>query len=425
MASKFDKYERQIKEIIEADEFITNYDVVRKIIGNPDASELKTFGKHIGRHRAKIIDKDVFISEASTKTNEYSNEKKGKIFNDYGAIHTDGHFMEIKEYCEFYKLDYSQVTSYKYLSYLNPPCYNIAFRIDKQEELEQEIDFTSIFKHLKQSTYVPLYKVNQCLFDRFVYTDVHIGMKIEDFSLYGGVWDEKALDRRLNESVNNIIHNRKSTTLVIDELGDFLDGYDGYTTRGGHKLPQNMDNQKAFDTGLGFKIKMIQMLVPYYDTIICHNVCEDNHAGSFGYIVNSAFKTAIEIMFPNVQVNNQRKFIEHYTIQNHTFILTHGKDSKSLKFGFKPHLDKIQENKIDNYIKEHYLLQKGVKIEFSKGDSHQYIFDNATSQSFNYYNYPAFSISSAWVQANFQKGISGAMFFNYYPDRKTFHEILF
>jgi len=124
-------------------------------------------------------------------------------------------------------------------------------------------------------------------------------------------------------------------------------------------------------------------------------------------------------------VVNQRKFIDHYSIGDHTFILTHGKDSKNLRFGFKPHLDKAQENKIDNYIKEHFLLRKGVTIEFSKGDSHQYLFDNSTSESFNYYNYPAFSPSSNWVQTNFQKGISGFIHFNYYNNRKGINEYLF
>ena len=31
--------------------------------------------------------------------------------------------------------------------------------------------------------------------------------------------------------------------------------------------------------------------------IKCINICNDNHAGSFGYIVNSAFKTYIELKY--------------------------------------------------------------------------------------------------------------------------------
>ena len=101
------------------------------------------------------------------------------------------------------------------------------------------------------------------------------------------------------------------------------------------------------------------------------------------------------------------------------FILTHGKDGKNLKFGFKPILDAKQIEKIDNYIKEHKLHD--YIIEFSKGDSHQKIFDESTSDVFDYYNYPAFSPSSEWVQTNFKKGFSGFEFFNFKEDGSKIH----
>lgn len=290
----------------------------------------------------------------------------------------------------------------------------------------QDLDFTAIFKDLKPVNYTPAGTIQEAKFDRLVYTDVHVAMKIADFSLYGGEWNEEKLMQRLDIMINHVLNNRKSKLLVIQDLGDFMDGWDGKTVRREHDLPQNMDNQKAFDTGLAFKIKLIQALAPYYSKIICHNVTDDNHGGSFTYIVNSAFKVAAEIMYDNVEITNQRKFIDHYIIENYPFILTHGKDGKNLKFGFKPILDKIQENKIDNYIKENYLLQREYKkIEFAKGDSHQYLFDNSTSQSFNYYNYPAFSPASNWVQTNFSKSMSGFTFFNYYEDRKVLHDYIF
>jgi hypothetical protein len=254
-----------------------------------------------------------------------------------------------------------------------------------------------------------------------VYTDTHVGMRIEDYSLYGGLWNEHELDKMCDKMIEHTILNRKAKVLYIDDLGDTLDGYNGQTARGGHSLPQNMDNQKAFDVALRFKLKMIQSLVPYYDSIICHNITEDNHGASFCYILNSAFKTAVELMFKNVQVINTRKFMDYYKVGKYTFVLSHGKDSKSLKFGFKPKLDKVQENKIDNYLDRNGL--KGI-IEFSKGDSHQYLFDSSTAQRFSYYNYPALSPSSSWVQVNFQQGISGFVSFNYYEDRKVINECI-
>lgn len=250
-------------------------------------------------------------------------------------------------------------------------------------------------------------------FDRLVYTDVHIAMTTNKngYSLYGGKWDKQELHSRLSIMIDHIKKYKKSNTLIIDELGDFMDGWDGETTRKGHKLPQNMDNEKAFDTGVWFKVSLLDNICNIYDTVICHNICEDNHAGSFGYVVNSAVKSISEAKHENVTIINLRKFISHYTIGKRCFILTHGKDSKSLKFGFKPKLDAVQVEKIKNYIDVHLLHD--YNIEFSKGDSHQKLFDESTTDAFDYYNYGAFSPSSEWVQTNFKKGKSFFEFFNF------------
>jgi hypothetical protein len=294
----------------------------------------------------------------------------------------------------------------------------------KKVEIEvNEIDFdTIIAKHIKPYHFKPVSKdTGLFTFDRLVYTDVHIGMTTNEngFSLYGGKWDEEQIDVNLQKMINHTLDNKKGNTLIIDELGDFMDGWDGETTRKGHKLPQNMDNEKAFDCGLGFKIKLIDALAPHFSKIICNNICNDNHAGSFGYVVNSAFKKFVEYRYKHVIVNNIRKFIDHYFYGKNCFIITHGKDGKNLKFGFKPVLDSKQIEKIDNYIKEHKLHD--YIIEFSKGDSHQKIFDESTSDTFDYYNYPAFSPSSEWVHTNFKKGFSGFELFNFKEDGSKIH----
>ena len=108
------------------------------------------------------------------------------------------------------------------------------------------------------------------LFDRLVYTDVHIGMTTNEngFSLYGGKWDNEEIIDRCKIMINHVIENKKSDILIADELGDFMDGWDGETVRKGHKLPQNMDNEKAFDVGLSFKIMLLDSFAPYFSEII-------------------------------------------------------------------------------------------------------------------------------------------------------------
>lgn len=293
------------------------------------------------------------------------------------------------------------------------------------EERAANFDFSNIIKkHVKRIKYTPL-KINfNYLFDRLVYTDAHIGMNPNEngYSLYGGKWDEEELIKTAQKMVEIVLEEKKSNTLYIDDLGDLMDGWDGETVRKGHKLPQNMDNEKAFDTAIRFKVYLLDALCDKHEKIVCRNICNDNHSGAFGYVVNSAIKQVSDIKYSNVETINQRRFMEVYTNDEYSFILTHGKDAKSLKFGFKPHLDKKGENKIDNFIKQSNTLGK---IEFSKGDSHQMVFDDATSDTFGYYNYPALSPSSEWVQTNFQKGKRGFVFFNFKKDRKTTHPYFF
>jgi hypothetical protein len=296
----------------------------------------------------------------------------------------------------------------------------------KEVDVEKEIDFLSIFKDKIEPLQITHKFKSIAKFDRAVFTDVHIGMDVnkDGYSLYDGLWNEDQIFNRLQIFVNEIIKNKKSNTLFLNDLADFLDGWDGETTRGGHKLPQNMDNQKAFDVALLFKIRLVDALFLHYNKIKFVNICNDNHAGSFGYIVNSAFKTYIELKYPNnIEVINQRKFIDHYIIDNRCFILTHGKDEKSLKFGFKPKLDPVQIEKIKNYIDEYKLHR--YQIEFSKGDSHQLLFDHTSSTAFEYQNFGAFSPPSDWVKTNFKNTLSSFTTFNYYEKQKTINHYIF
>lgn len=129
--------------------------------------------------------------------------------------------------------------------------------------------------------------------------------------------------------------------------------------------------------------------------------------GAFGYFVNQSFKQIAELQFQNVTVTNHRKFINHYFVGRICFVITHGKDDKSLKFGFKPHLDPKGAEKIDQYLKHNDVYKHAELVIFCKGDSHQALFDLCTSDDFYYFNYPALSPSSNWIKNNFKLGRRG------------------
>lgn len=397
--SKWNDYDVNLTELLQDNKSCTDTEIAKKLLNtndggnvNKDVDLLRTY---IKRHRARLLDQHEGIYNA---TNEL----------DVPNTSVKHMWLKTKQSSIFVKNP----------EYIEP---------QTEVELEKEIDFTNIFKDLVVPIKLPKIerKLDLSIFDRLVYTDVHVGMEVNQngYSLYDGAWNELELNNRLETMVAQTLINKQSDTLYIHELGDFMDGYDAVTTRGGHSLPQNMDNQKAFDVGLAFKIKMIDALIPYYNKIECTNICNDNHAGSFGYIVNSAFKAYIELKYENVKVTNQRKFIDHYIIENRCFILCHGKDDKNMKFGFKPHLDAVQIEKIKNYIDEYRL--HNYTIEFSKGDSHQLLLDFTSSSAFEYQNFGAFSPPSDWVKTNFKNTNSSFIILNYYENQKSINPIIF
>ena len=367
-----------------------------------------------GTLRVKLRYHALKHQDSTSETSEYDNGED--------ALGTDA----FKHYCEVEGLDISKVKSAKYVNHDGQQKFNVVLDYDKEEV--KEIDFDSIIsKHINPVNYeVKRIKTNY-LFDRLVYTDVHVGMNVNQngFSLYGGKWDQEELNKTLDVILDHVLETKKSNILVIDDLGDFADGWNAETARGGHHLPQNMDNEKAFDVGLSFKVRLTEQLSKHYEKIIVHNICNSNHSGSgFDYVINSAYKGIIDAKLNNVDVVNYRRFIEHYNIGKYYFVISHGKDYKNLKFGFKPKLDDKQVEKIKNYIDVNKIPRDAL-IEFSKGDSHQYLFDNSTSDMFNYYNYPALSPSSEWVQTNFKRGKRGFVSFNYAENKKIINEFIF
>lgn len=365
----------------------------------------------LSNEEAKIIEDFRNGLGSETLPNDY--EAKPFKFN---AIGNDGELLNIQDYCKHYGLDNSKISSYKLISHSSIPFYNIVFK-ESQELKVDDVDIDSIIKKYINPIYQIVHDTpydDSLTVDRLVITDIHIGMDVKGKNqnpLYEGKWDKEELCSRLQSVISHTLKYQSSNTLVIDNLGDYLDGLGGQTTRRGHELPQNMTDQEMFDVGLEFSINLIESLVNDYSTITYNFLICDNHSGNFSYFVGQAIKGILETRYASVNVNVIKKFISHYKLGKHTFILCHGKDDESLKFGFKPKLDDAQAKKIDEYCKENGLYD-GNYIEFSKGDSHQSIFDETTSKDFDYYNYPAFSPPSNWVKLNFSNSRSGFRFFN-------------
>lgn len=305
---------------------------------------------------------------------------------------------------------------------------NKLFREPNQFNIE-DIDFKSLLGNIEP---IKINKVNvgqkNGVFDKLVITDVHVGMDASNKgqSLYDVVWNKEELFKNLEICINHVIEYQKSKTLYIAELGDFFDGFNGLTTRGGHQLPQNMTNNEAFENGLLFKVTMIKELLKYYDKITFRSVTNNNHGGSFDEICSTALYHYCNVAFGSkVKIITQTKFIDYEIIGNRLFLYCHGKDRSHLKWGFKTKIDSNQINKIIGYLNANNLLNKGYDITFLKGDSHQLLLDFSSSDVFKYFNFPSFAPQSDWVGTNFQRGQSGLMFFNYREKGMSINDYLF
>ena len=267
------------------------------------------------KHRKRRKQKGVKDSKNATRVRLYDDELE--LINNLRSLHNEA--IELGQNPNDVK--HGWIKSKEGTLYATNPNY-----VEPEEASILDIDFTALFdgKIDKFKRTTSPNKQTNFLFDRLVYTDTHIGMENnpDGYNLYGGIWNEDEVMERADLMIDHVLEFKKSNTLVIDDLSDFMDGWEAMTTRGGHELPQNMSTQDAYDLGVRFKIYLVENLIDHYDKIICHNVCNSNHGGAFDYVVNSAFKTYCELRYDgDVEVHNYRRFLDHYQIGCQDFLV--------------------------------------------------------------------------------------------------------
>jgi len=244
-------------------------------------------------------------------------------------------------------------------------------------------------------------------------SDIHIGLEPnpDGNSIYQYEYNSNIFNANLDHVYSSVlkehITNGKFDLLIIDDLGDGLDAYDGMTTRKGHTLDQNMNNVEAFRVYVEGKLRLIENLIAadVANKILIRNVSDDNHSGDFGHVANLAIQMILQRSYSDTHVEFYilRKFIEHFKYGDHTFILTHGKDKKNMFKGFPLDLDHKTTNFLNEYINRQGITTKYIHVE--KGDLHQISYKRTSR--FDYRNFMSFAPPSAYVQNNFGASYSG------------------
>ena len=223
------------------------------------------------------------------------------------------------------------------------------------------------------------------------FTDVHIGMSTKG-SVFDLQWNLEELRKRTDIFISTF---DKESDIIINQLGDYTDGLNASTNRGGHKLEQNLNNSEMFKYGLREMIYIVDAAVKKGVKVIINWIKNSNHSSEIDHMIGEALKMIAETRWDMVEVNILEEFINPIELNGVTFLLTHGYDEQFLKRGLPKILKPEQAQRIENLI-----IKKGWKNPvLLRGDQHMWI-DHFYS-GFRDIMTPAFSNPSGWVSTNF------------------------
>lgn len=233
-------------------------------------------------------------------------------------------------------------------------------------------------------------------------SDMHIGAEVSPYSIYRNPYNRAEVESRMQRVLDQIFKLSKltgATNLVICNLGDSLDGYNAQTTRGGHLLPQNMNNKDQHLTFVNVMLDLFKTVAEseVFDSISYVSVEGGNHDGDFGYFANRTLEAELKSACPEIEVTLFDQFINYVEIGEHTFIFCHGKDDKDMVKNLPLTLTDKAENYINAFIFDRKITSKN--IHFVKGDLHQTA--STYGKIFRYKSVGSFFGSSEWIHKNF------------------------
>ena len=275
--------------------------------------------------------------------------------------------------------------------------------LDVAELFNSEIDF-SRFPVIKNNT--PVSSENNLMLH---FADFHIGAEVSDTTPVKNTWNEEELYKRLHKVLIKIVNfNLKFDTIVINILGDMIDGMDGMTARRDHFLPQNMSNTEQARVYIESIIWFVSQLhsLELCNQVKIYSVKCGNHGGDYEYIVNKSIELALKNIFPDfVDFTLFDKFLNHYEFQNRLFIITHGKDEKDMKRNWPLNLNPDVKGKLHEYLRNNKIDYSYEDINIIKGDLHSENIN--TTEFYTYRNCLSLFGSSAYCQLNYSENTNG------------------
>ena len=240
-------------------------------------------------------------------------------------------------------------------------------------------------------------------------SDLHVGACLESGNLYENNWNEEELERRLDAIIDLISDFGTLDHIVINMLGDYLDGMDNMTARRDHIMPQNMDNREQFNVFIRNMLSFIGQLAYYTSNITIYAVPEGNHDGISGYMAIKALEYATKAKFPDINFTVFERFFGTYKFYGETYLIMHGKDARFMKKPLPLNLNSDSNVIIRDWLDREGLTESNIHIV--KGDLHS---NNLNScRKFDYRNVLSLFGDSDYSQYNYPSngyGISYDLF---------------
>ena len=247
-------------------------------------------------------------------------------------------------------------------------------------------------------------------------SDIHTGAKCNSGSLYENNWNEEELERRLDRIVDLVGDNFGTLdTIVINMLGDYLDGMDNQTARRDHYMPQNMDNREQFNVFVKQMLSFIGQLSNYCSKLIIYAVPEGNHGGSADYMAIKALEYAAERKFPDIEFTVFEKYYGHYIFNNEHYVIQHGKDGQFMKKPMPLNLNDQASVMIRDWLDAEGIYESNIHI--IKGDLHS---NNLNScRKFDYRNVLSLFGNSDYSMMNYPSNSYGVSYDLFIGDTRT------
>ena len=229
-------------------------------------------------------------------------------------------------------------------------------------------------------------------------SDMHIGAHVSSFADYDNTYNEAEAFERLDLVMNSLAAlDVNPSEVIICDLGDALDGMDNKTCRRDHLLVQNMDNKEQFTAYIRLMTKFFASLREVFpsSTYKYYSVGDSNHGGSFEWAAKYALAQILDVSGVDTEIFDT--FLGNFSVDNHTFVITHGKDARDMKSGMPLALNDKTINYLTTYILENNLSREDITVV--KGDLHT----PATTfcNLFKYRSVGSLFGGSEWCQKNF------------------------